>query len=101
MAIIPGAVGRVDIDVRAWRSVALVVAEADGTVLPLGNMLSASSGDNYMVAYDGLLDFNRLSDDRKLVGALPDGRICEVTGPSIGTSGGLAKAVAIWRPGAT
>ena len=35
VAIVPGAVGRVEIDVRSWRSVPLMVAEAAGTVPPL------------------------------------------------------------------
>lgn len=100
VAIIPGAVGRVDIDVRAWRSVALIVAEADGTVLPLGTQLTAPSGETYMVAYDGLLDFNRLSEDRRLVGSLPDGRKCEVAVPQIGTGAGLARAIAVCEPAA-
>ncbi|MDR7101351.1 fimbria/pilus outer membrane usher protein [Croceicoccus sp. BE223] len=97
VAIVPGAVGRVDIDVRAWRSVPLLVAEADGTVLPLGTKLTAASGDSYMVAYDGLMDFNRLSADRKLEAKLADGRQCEIAVPPLSDTPGIAQALATCR----
>ena len=60
-----GGVVLVDMDIEAYRSVLLRVIDEQGQPLPVGSkIVSMPSGREYMVAFDGLVDFNGLSDDK-------------------------------------
>lgn len=59
-----GAVASVKLDVDAYRSQLIKLVDALGKPLKVGTQLVAEpSGTEYMVGYDGLLDFNVLSGD--------------------------------------
>nr|WP_282099692.1 fimbria/pilus outer membrane usher protein [Qipengyuania qiaonensis] len=59
-----GGVVLVDMDIEAYRSVLLRVVDEQGEPLPVGStIVSMPSGREYMVAFDGLVDFNGLSED--------------------------------------
>ena len=59
-----GGVVLVDMDIEAYRSVLLRVVDERGEPLPVGSTIVAlPSGREYMVAFDGLVDFNGLSTD--------------------------------------
>lgn len=66
VSISRGGVGRVEIDIRGYRSIPIRVIDNSGAPLPLGLVLRAESGNSYMVGYDGLIDFNGLSGDQLL-----------------------------------
>lgn len=59
-----GGVASVKLDVDAYRSQLIKLVDALGRPLEVGTQLTAQpSGTEYMVGYDGLLDFNILSGD--------------------------------------
>lgn len=62
-----GGVVLVDMDIEAYRSVLLRVVDSQGEPLPVGSSIVAlPSGREYMVAFDGLVDFNGLSQDSEI-----------------------------------
>ena len=62
-----GGVVLVDMDIEAYRSVLLRVVDEQGEPLPVGSKVVAMpSGREYMVAFDGLVDFNGLSKDESI-----------------------------------
>ena len=79
-----GGVVLVDMDIEAYRSVLLRVTDGQGEPLPVGSTIVAMpSGREYMVAFDGLVDFNGLSQDEYIVPAPDLGSECRSTLPEI------------------
>jgi outer membrane usher protein FimD/PapC len=63
-----GAVALVDMDVEAHRSQLVQIKDRFGRPLPVGTRLIAQpSAREYTVAFDGIFDFNALSEDDYLV----------------------------------
>ncbi len=81
VAVARGSVGRVEMNITAFRSMPLRLVDVTGKALPLGMMLTSDGGVDYMVGYDGLIDFNALSGERELVGALDENDRCRVALP--------------------
>lgn len=79
-----GGVVLVDMDIEAYRSVLLRVVDANGDPLPVGSSIVAlPSGREYMVAFDGLVDFNGLSDDTEIAVAADLARECRTQLPGL------------------
>lgn len=81
VAVARGSVGRVEMDISAFRSLPVRVIDANGQPLPLGMMLASEKGESYMVGYDGLIDYNALSPAKTLRGELRQGQACTLTIP--------------------
>lgn len=65
-----GGVARVRLDVSAFRSLPVRLTGPGSEPLPIGLVLvGRTTGTRYMVGYDGLIDFNALSEDRALAPA--------------------------------
>ncbi len=74
-----GAVALVDMDVEAHRSQLVQVKDRSGRPLPVGTRLVAQpSAREYTVAFDGIFDFNALSDDDYLVIAGESDPACRI-----------------------
>lgn len=81
VAVARGSVGRVEMDISAFRSLPVRVIDTNGKPLPLGMMLQSGRGESYMVGYDGLIDYNALSPAKTLRGEVRQGQACTITVP--------------------
>ena len=80
-----GAVASVKLDVDAYRSQLIKLVGTDGQPLPVGtNLIAQPSGREYMVAFDGLIDFNALSGDETLELQSIGGALCQIALPDMG-----------------
>lgn len=80
-----GGVSLVDLDVTAHRSQLIRLVDALGQPLPAGTRVVAGPSDtSYMVAFDGLVDFNVLSGDETLAIEPQGGGRCEIALPEFG-----------------
>lgn len=77
-----GGVSLVDLDVTAHRSQLIRLVDSLGQPIPAGTRVIAGPSDTaYLVAFDGLVDFNMLSGDRVLAIEPPGGGRCEISLP--------------------
>ncbi|QYJ07297.1 fimbria/pilus outer membrane usher protein [Qipengyuania flava] len=77
-----GGVVLVDMDIEAYRSVLMRVVDEAGEPLDVGStIVSLPSGREYMVAFDGLVDFNGLSNDTAIALGADTGKGCQTALP--------------------
>ena len=78
-----GGVVLVDMDIEAYRSVLMRVVDEAGEPLDVGStIVSLPSGREYMVAFDGLVDFNGLSSDTAIALGADTGKGCQTALPT-------------------